>query len=874
MSRNWNETLRTSVRFDMRFAVALLALTPLIASAQESNRPARRQPVTPELERSAFKDPQARALLARARVARLKQDSALGAYDATTYFRMSVGMGVRRIGLEKLFFRTEQSARVQWSRGKGIWVQPTGRRSAFPMGDAEVDMVEGTPIPYFPGRETLWSPGGGLTEVEVDEEELLHPLAEGAEAYYYFATGDSATIRLPDGVTVTLRELRITARKPDWRAFVGSFWFDAQRGSLVRAAYRMSVEMDVWQVAKEENRRQIDSLEARLRADTGAKLDSLRDELRGAREDLKGQRFAGVILRPMKANISAITVEYGLHQGRFWLPRLNVAEGEVTATMLRIPMKFEERFTYNRVVVDSNPGAIVLSGSDGDTTSAAYLARTDSGYVGGGNISLNAGSSPGDRARKRPSDDSLFRRSMFRSDSLRKVADSLKAAGGDTARIRSLEQRAANNASRARAIRRQMDACARGDSTYFAGSTSRYDGALRLAIRMPCDTSGFATSPDLPASIYDDGEEVFGASEREKLTKALGWLQPAWAPQRPTLRTGLDLLRYNKIEGLSPGLEATWTLGRGYVVSAQGRFGTADQVPNGALGLSRSNGRSDVRLEAYHRLSVANDDYGSPLSFGASIRNLIDARDEGFYYRAWGLELGGKRRAPLFGAPVSWRLFAEQQRSAGTEPNLRWSLVDLWGDPRFGDNIDATQLTAGGLRLDVAQSFGVNPAHPRLDTRLRLEGAATDRPDFDRITGYGRYVADGTLSLPLWRYAASLSAAAGTSSGDLPIQRAFFMGGLHTVRGQFARLDSTGRVGDAFWLGRAEFGQREAGIRPVVFYDLGWTGSRRALGEMGRPMSGAGVGLSFLDGLFRIDVSRGIWPERRWRTDLHVGAIF
>jgi hypothetical protein len=34
------------------------------------------------------------------------------------------------------------------------------------------------------------------------------------------------------------------------------------------------------------------------------------------------------------------------------------------------------------------------------------------------------------------------------------------------------------------------------------------------------------------------------------------------------------------------------------------------------------------------------------------------------------------------------------------------------------------------------------------------------------------------------------------------------------------------------------------------------------------------VGLSLLDGLVRLDVARGIRPERRWRTDLSIGARF
>ena len=42
----------------------------------------------------------------------------------------------------------------------------------------------------------------------------------------------------------------------------------------------------------------------------------------------------------------------------------------------------------------------------------------------------------------------------------------------------------------------------------------------------------------------------------------------------------------------------------------------------------------------------------------------------------------------------------------------------------------------------------------------------------------------------------------------------------------------------------------------------------------GLPLSGAGAGISILDGLFRLDVARGIYPEKGWRTDLHIGARF
>jgi hemolysin activation/secretion protein len=175
----------------------------------------------------------------------------------------------------------------------------------------------------------------------------------------------------------------------------------------------------------------------------------------------------------------------------------------------------------------------------------------------------------------------------------------------------------------------------------------------------------------------------------------------------------------------------------------------------------------------------------------------------------------------------------------------------------------------------VARTFGVNPLATRLDTRLRLEGAATDRSDMPSVTGYGRYVADGTLSFPLGPVRPSLTGAAGFSSGDLPIQRAFFVGGLHTVRGQIAKLDSPGRAGDTFWLSRTELGlTRSLAFKPTLFYDIGWAGARNDFTNVGRPLSGAGLGLSFMDGLFRVDVARGIWPEERWRADLYLGSPF
>src|SRR6185436_14188549 len=233
-------------------------------------------------------------------------------------------------------------------------VDVTGSRTVIPIagksGDAEIHAGI-SPVPYFPGSETLWI-GASMTQKDVDEQEaIVHPLATGAEAYYTFESGDSATFRLPDGKTIRLRELKIRPRVPKWNLAVGSLWFDMSGGQLVRAAYRMSIPMDIKAVAEEDD------------------PDSFKEV----------PRVMKPLLFPMKAEISAIGVEYGLYQGRFWLPRVQVAEGGARVGVMRVPFKLEQKYQYENVnagvplppiVVDSTArrnrrGVMISVGGDG-----------------------------------------------------------------------------------------------------------------------------------------------------------------------------------------------------------------------------------------------------------------------------------------------------------------------------------------------------------------------------------------------------------------------------------------------------------------------------------------------------------------------------
>src|SRR6476469_2173737 len=280
-------------------------------STNVARRRAKQIAVTPALLASAFKDPQARTLLTMARSARLDQDSALMGYDATAYERMSVGMGFKRIGRDRLLMREERAARIVWSKGSPVLVQLLGKRMVMPMlegaGDSELG-AEGVPIPYYPGRESLWV-GSGLAKADVSEGEIIHPLANGAEAYYTYATGDSVSFQLPGGKTIQLRELVVRPREPKWNVALGSLWFELGSSRLVRAVFRLAEPMDIWAIADEDS-----------------------DD-----PDDKPPKWVKAMISPMTAKVNSVTVEYGLHEGRFWMPRLQGLEGEAQAGFMHVP---------------------------------------------------------------------------------------------------------------------------------------------------------------------------------------------------------------------------------------------------------------------------------------------------------------------------------------------------------------------------------------------------------------------------------------------------------------------------------------------------------------------------------------------------------
>jgi hypothetical protein len=488
-------------------------------------------------------------------------------------------------------------------------------------------------------------------------------------------------------------------------------------------------------------------------------------------------------LRPMTASISGITIEYALHRGRWWLPRMQYAEGQAQVSVARVPFRLEQSFTYASVNgIDTLPTFPDVTGTP--------LADS---------IAL---------------DDSLGRR-----------------------RRRSVET---------------------DDATIVR---HRGPGGMPLVTRVPTDTIALANAPELPASIYGSDEQLFSRGDAQALMRELDFgLQAGWNPRAPTLLLppGSGLMRYNRVEGLSLGVGAVQWLGRGYIGTAQVRLGTADLEPNGEIALARGSGRDSLELAVYRRLSVAND-WIDPLSFGPSLSAFLFARDQGLYFRSGGAELRGLREGDGI---LIWRLFAERQWRANVE--TQFSLPNLFNDTRFIPNIVANSGDLFGASLRYNRSLGFDPWGWRALTDVRLEGAAGD---FE----FARGMADVTVSRGITRRIdGAVTVGGGTSTGDVPTQRLWYLGGAQTVRGhQIGTM-----AGNAFWLGRGEVGMSARGVRPSLFYDVGWAGDRRLFDSPGTPMQGVGVGASLLDGLLRLDLAKGIRPVSGWRAELYIEARF
>jgi len=698
---------------------------------------------------TAYLDAGARVLVRRARERRASADQTISDYHAQVQERISLGL--RALRRDRTFYQREMAARLAWHRYGPDTVTMLGAREAIPVVYAGVRLPEDL---ESDAPDLGFEPGGGRMSVGIGDSEFVYdPLAAGGEANYRYQSGDTTVITLQDGRTIRLLELRIIPRRDDFHLLTGSFWLEDERAALVRAVFRPARPWD---------------LERDLAPD-----DS---------EDAKDAKGIPGFLKPIRAEVRYISVEYALLEGKWWLPRLVAVDAVATAgTFIATPLRYE------RVYSDF----AVVAGSAQNARGAADTLTADS----------------------------------LETDTL----------SADSAAIAACQGRAG-----CRCTRRHC---------------------RTAVVIVPDDTAGLLASPLLPRSFDDEGP-FLSSTEARDLGRVVGLLpQTPWHAHAPSLRFGpggTGLIRYNRIEALSLGARLGLDFGR-LTADLTARVGTGDWWPNLELGLGHETPDVAVRLAGYRRLAAANPD-ARPLGIGNSLGALVLGRDDGVYYHSWGGEL---LLHPVATAAHSyeWRLFAEWQRPADQETDL--SLPHLLRKRHlFRPNITADSAREFGSSLVLRGARGVSTRGVTIGAELSL-AANLGTYDFARTSLTTRL----TAPLP-HRLLGAVELAAGATGGPAPAQSLWYLGGPATLRGYPGAVIA----GPDFWRARVEVANASPGVRLAAFGDAAWAGVGASF-TTGRPLCAVGLGASFLDGILRVDLARGLVSPKGWRMDFYVDGI-
>ena len=364
-------------------------------------------------------------------------------------------------------------------------------------------------------------------------------------------------------------------------------------------------------------------------------------------------------------------------------------------------------------------------------------------------------------------------------------------------------------------------------------------------------------SPLLSEDFFAGEPLSFSRAEIDRVEDELDQLTAVHAFAPPAL-SKLGIFRYNRVEALSAGLRREGPV-TGLTGWGELRIGIGDLIPNVEFGLREDLSGGAVEASAYYRLQAAND-WGNPLNLESSINALLFGYDYGQYYRAAGVSIGLKNEAREVRHEV--KAFAESQWAE--EKNTNVSLANLLGRSDPPPNMQADEITIAGVSGRLRMQSGVDP------TALITTGTMWGEVGVGDAQ-YARVAIGATATVPLfWRLGGSLEWSVGTTFGDVPTQRLYYLAGPQTVRS----FEPDQITGEAFWLARTELAVGYPIFRLVGFGDFGSAGDLAEIGSAD-PFVAVGGGISLLDGLLRADLARGVHGTGplRWQCLLYLDAL-
>jgi hypothetical protein len=295
----------------------------------------------------AYHDPAAREMVRRAREYRRSLDRSVRAYRALARERSSAGL--RTVLRNRLLFGQELAARVDWRREGAVSVQLLGARSRN-VGDDDDDnsdvREQARSLAFDPADDRMRMGLLGSTTW------IRHPLAEGSERDYRFRAGDTLTVRLSGGETVRVVELRVEPRRLDAPLVSGSIWLEDRSYGVVRTLLRLSHSLT-------------QEIETETRTDSAGRREvNVGVHVGGdsASRPRRRRSRAMALLPDIRIDVRYVTTEYGLVQGKWWMPTLNAIDATVTAgSFASVPVRFERSWSEYQVEGDPVPAPGALA---------------------------------------------------------------------------------------------------------------------------------------------------------------------------------------------------------------------------------------------------------------------------------------------------------------------------------------------------------------------------------------------------------------------------------------------------------------------------------------------------------------------------------
>jgi hypothetical protein len=254
----------------------------------------------------------------RAIVRHRAQDSLVQDYRATLRYRLTVAIGQRRWARIAPSAVEEQEATVRWQRPNDLRVDFLGRRSRTRSGDMNLNSTFSSP--WFVPRSL-----GDSVRIfgnDFPERAALHPLAADAPDWYRYALGDSLSIVMPNGESITLVSVEFAPRRVGEALIVGRLWLDRATAEVVRLSFQY-VGIGLWVVPEEATRR--DSSSAR-------RANSLINRVLSVSGDL----------------------EYALQEGRYWMPYRQVIAGRIQIPIISdLVFPFEAITTFSDYAINT-----------------------------------------------------------------------------------------------------------------------------------------------------------------------------------------------------------------------------------------------------------------------------------------------------------------------------------------------------------------------------------------------------------------------------------------------------------------------------------------------------------------------------------------